>query len=324
MRIEPGYVDIVSEVLRELGQDPEVFGLGSRRKLSEPEFLAMTEFLVSEVREPTLALRIGTKMHIGTHGLLGHAILSSRNLRQAAELLAQYNPIAGARGNLRLSFGGDKAILTFVPPFEIDGAPYFMTDLFFGGVITGLRQVVGGPLFECSVELAGRPMLPEMTYESYLGVPVTFGHGANRFIGPLQEVDQPLPAASIPLSNLYRRQCEALLRDMAHAEGLVAEIRRQLLSARGRFPDMGELASAHHMSERTLRRRLAEEETSYRDLLDEVRSHLAREYLRDTPLNVADIASLLGFDDVANFRRAFRRWTGFAPQHYRETSRSIV
>ena len=324
MRIEPGYVEIVSEVLRELGHDPDAFGVGSRRTLSESEFLKMTDFLVARVQEPTLALRIGTKMHIGTHGLLGHAILSSRNLRQAAELLAQYNPIAGARGNIRLSFSGDKAILTFVPPFEIDGAPSFMTDLFFGGVITGLRQIVGGPLFECSVEMAGRPQLPETVYESYLGVPVTFGYEANRFIGPLQEVDQPLPAASIPMSNLYRRQCEALLRDMVHAEGLVAEIRRELLSARGRFPDMGELAAMHHMSERTLRRRLAEEGTSYRELLDEVRSHLAREYLRDTPLNVADIASLLGFEDVANFRRAFRRWAGLAPQKYRETMRRIV
>jgi AraC-like DNA-binding protein len=87
---------------------------------------------------------------------------------------------------------------------------------------------------------------------------------------------------------------------------------------------MEELANTHNMSERTLRRRLAEEETSYRDLLDEVRSHLAREYLRDTPLTVVDIASLLGFEDVANFRRAFRRWTGLAPQKYRETASSTV
>ncbi|MGX1196757.1 AraC family transcriptional regulator ligand-binding domain-containing protein [Parvibaculum sp. MBR-TMA-1.3b-4.2] len=324
MRIEPGYLEIVSEVLRDLGHDPAAFGVETHGRLSEPEFLSMTEFLVAETKEPTLALRIGTKMHIGTHGLLGHAILSSRNLRQAAELLAQYNPIAGARGNIRLSFGGDKAILTFVPPFEVKGAPCFMTDLFFGGLTTGLRQVVGGTLFECSVEIAGHPTMPEMTYETYLGVPVSFGHSANRFVGPLREVDEPLPAASIPLSNLYRRQCEALLRDMAHAEGLAAEIRKELLSARGHFPDMEELANTHNMSERTLRRRLAEEETSYRDLLDEVRSHLAREYLRDTPLTVVDIASLLGFEDVANFRRAFRRWTGLAPQKYRETASSTV
>ena len=97
MRIEPGYLEIVSEVLRELGHDPDAFGLETRQRLSEPEFLSMTEFLAAKAQEPTLALRIGTKMHIGTHGLLGHAILSSRNLRQAAELLAQYNPIAGAR-----------------------------------------------------------------------------------------------------------------------------------------------------------------------------------------------------------------------------------
>ena len=324
MRVEPGYAEIFFEVVRELGHDPSAFDFGARPQLTEAEFIAVLEALVAELREPTLALRVGCKMHIGTHGLLGHAILSSRNLRQAAELLALYNPISSARGSTKLTFSGEKAILNFVQPFEIAGAPCFMTDLFFASVVTGLRQVVGGTLFECSVEIAGRPVVPETTYEAYLGVPVSTGHTANRFIGPRGEVDQPLPAASIPLSNLYRRQCEALLRDMAHADGFMADIRRQLLSARGDFPDMAALASAHNMSERTLRRRLAEEGTSYRDLLDEVRSHLAREYLRDTPLNVVDIASLLGFEDVANFRRAFRRWTGLAPQQYRETARTIV
>ncbi len=116
---------------------------------------------------------------------------------------------------------------------------------------------------------------------------------------------------------MYRRQCEKLLRDMDAAGGLAGELRRMILGARGRFPGMSEAANRLNMSERTLRRRLADEGVSYRSIVDDVRGYLAREYLRDTPLSVADVASLLGFDDVANFRRAFRKWYGTSPSAFR-------
>ena len=99
--------------------------------------------------------------------------------------------------------------------------------------------------------------------------------------------------------------------------GVADEVRRMVLGARGKFPGIETAARRLNVSERTLRRRLSEEGVSYRGIVDDVRSYLAREYLRETPLCVADVASLLGFDDVANFRRAFRKWNGCAPQDFR-------
>ncbi len=72
------------------------------------------------------------------------------------------------------------------------------------------------------------------------------------------------------------------------------------------------------MSERSLRRRLAEEGVSLSELKDELRLQLAIELLRDTRLTMEDIAESLAFSDAASFRRAFRRWTGEAPQDYRD------
>jgi AraC-like DNA-binding protein len=72
-----------------------------------------------------------------------------------------------------------------------------------------------------------------------------------------------------------------------------------------------------NLSERSLRRRLAGESTSYRQILDQVRETLARAYLSDTDLRVEDIAERLGYSDAANFSHAFRRWTGTAPGRYR-------
>ena len=72
-----------------------------------------------------------------------------------------------------------------------------------------------------------------------------------------------------------------------------------------------------HTTSRTLRRRLHLEGTSYQDLLAEVRCNLAKEYLRGTRMTTEDIAETLGFSDAANFRHAFRRWTGRNPSEFR-------
>ncbi|PKQ08450.1 MAG: hypothetical protein CVT73_07110 [Alphaproteobacteria bacterium HGW-Alphaproteobacteria-12] len=317
MRIEPGYVEIVSAVLRDLGHDPALFPAPRTGSVSEDEFREMSENLVALTKEPTIALRLGSSMHLGTHGLLGHAILSSRSLRQAAGLMIQYSPLHGAQGCIQLAFTGDKAVLTFQPPFEVKGAPNFMVELFFAGVLAALRQLIGPLPEECRVDLAYPPRMPEEAYRRYLGVRVSFGHRVNRFVGPNERIDQPLSAAEIPVADMYRRQCERLLRDMNAASGLGGEVRRMILGARGRFPGMDEAARRLNMSERTLRRRLDAERSSYRMIVDDVRSYLAREYLRETPLTVADVASLLGFDDVANFRRAFRKWNGCSPKDFR-------
>ncbi len=72
------------------------------------------------------------------------------------------------------------------------------------------------------------------------------------------------------------------------------------------------------MSQRTLRRRLNAESTSFRATLDEIRDLLAREYLTDTQLTVADIAHVLDYSETVNFRRAFVRLNGVTPSDYRQ------
>ena len=78
-----------------------------------------------------------------------------------------------------------------------------------------------------------------------------------------------------------------------------------------------DIAAKLHLSTRTLQRRLLEEGAGFGDLLQSVRRELAENYVKDTQLNVSEIAYLLGFSDQANFTRAFKRWFGLAPTEWR-------
>jgi AraC-like DNA-binding protein len=74
------------------------------------------------------------------------------------------------------------------------------------------------------------------------------------------------------------------------------------------------------MSPRTLNRRLQQEGSSYRVIKGTVLESWARLHLRETQLSVEAIAAALGYQDTANFRRAFRRSEGCSPSEFRRRS----
>ena len=86
---------------------------------------------------------------------------------------------------------------------------------------------------------------------------------------------------------------------------------------KGEVPPLSEVASALAMSERSIQRGLRDEDTSYRQLVDEVRKDLALQHLGRPGTSATDVAFLLGFSEPSAFTRAFRRWTGSAPTQFR-------
>ncbi len=83
------------------------------------------------------------------------------------------------------------------------------------------------------------------------------------------------------------------------------------------WPETESLAQELCMSASTLRRRLAEEGQTYQGLKDSVRKELAVVWLAEADISFAEIASRLGFADVSSFYKAFRKWSGSNPGHYR-------
>jgi len=109
-----------------------------------------------------------------------------------------------------------------------------------------------------------------------------------------------------------------MLRGLDSVEKTTAAVRQQLMESAGEFLDIAQVAERLHVSERTLRRRLEAESTSFRATFEEIRDLLAREYLVETELTVAEIAHLLDYAETVNFRRAFVRWNGVTPSEYRQ------
>ena len=99
---------------------------------------------------------------------------------------------------------------------------------------------------------------------------------------------------------------------------LIQTLQAALLDLQHGPASLGEIADDLRLSERTLRRRLRGLGTSYNTILRDVRSRTAREFLCDSSLTIESIAWRLGYTESANFRHAFKRWTGQSPQAFRQ------
>jgi AraC-like DNA-binding protein len=99
--------------------------------------------------------------------------------------------------------------------------------------------------------------------------------------------------------------------------GAAGRVRSLLSTDVAERPSFATVARLLTTTPRTLRRQLRLQNTSFRELADELRVHAALRYLRETAMTMEDIAFALGFSDSANFRHAFRRWTGKAPHEFR-------
>jgi AraC-like DNA-binding protein len=86
------------------------------------------------------------------------------------------------------------------------------------------------------------------------------------------------------------------------------------------IPKQESIADTLHISLRSLQRRLREEETSFKGLLEDTRQALAQQYLRENHRSIGEITYLLGFSEPSNFTRAFKRWTGQTPAEFRDTT----
>ncbi|MET0389172.1 MAG: AraC family transcriptional regulator ligand-binding domain-containing protein [Polyangiales bacterium] len=149
-----------------------------------------------------------------------------------------------------------------------------------------------------------------------------FGAAFNGFVFNRAYKSEPVPSADPQLHQLIRAHADTLLASLPKAQSVTEHV-RELLAKELAGGDAGivNIARQIPMGARTLGRRLEEEGTTFKELLDELRKHLAVGYVAGSQLALSEIAFLLGFSQTAAFHRAFKRWTTMTPLEYRRAHR---
>ncbi len=271
-------------------------------------------------RNPHFAYRTGLRFHVSTYGMYGFAILSSTDFRRTMAFAVEYHQLAAPLVDVQILEQDKYAAWTMAPfPFpQVDAPLYkFIVEL-QAGVHVSLHRDIMGQLF-CPSELHftfGRPRGAKKDVEVF-DCPVLYGQPENKLVFDVNWLNGTPNLGNEVTFSEVSQLCGRLLSELKLSTGLAGKVREIFLAGMGQHTSFDLVAERLRMSPRTLRRKLEQEGTSFRELIDELRAHAAIKYVRDTDLTIEDIAFALGFSDAAAFRHAFRRWTKSAPHEYR-------
>lgn len=321
------YMYYLAELVPRWGVEPAAILAGTGlavRDLTEPDAslpIATIVDVVEKVREltgePALGFFLGMQMKISWHGYLGFAAMSSPTIGAALELGSKFVPTRTSALGLRLERGGDPVSLVIEERAPLGPA----RDAILIALVVGLWQVgnaMTGRTLTGSADLGfPRPAYYD-PFAAGLDAAVRFDRPDTRLIFAAEILDLPLSMADPGALELARRACERELDEVTGESGVVGRVRALIAADVGRTIDAA--ASDLGMSARTLKRRLADFETTYSALVADVKRELATELLR-TDASVELIAERVGYADAQSFARAFRRWTGMAPTDYRRLVR---
>jgi len=271
-------------------------------------------------RNPNFAFEIGLMTHVSLYGMYGFAILSSMNFRETMHFAMRYHPLATPLAKIVFAEDADEAIWTLEPlphPAMDDRLYRFIVECQFGVHLSLHRDIMGTGFSPRSLHAAFEAPTPATRLASPFGCPIVYGQSANRFIFDSVWLNgRPQFGDEIAYSTVLAL-CDDLHDQLQHRIGVAGGVRTYLLANLGRNAGLEDVALHLNTSVRTLRRKLRDENTSFREILDELRSEVASKYLRDTEMTVDDVACALGFSETSNFRHAFRRWKQTSPQQYR-------
>jgi AraC-like DNA-binding protein len=272
---------------------------------------------LSSTKEPALGLLVGERLVANTHGILGYAAINSATLRQAVELLEQYLRVRTSLVLLNHEIHGDQFRLVFIEPAPLGEIRRPVLEAVILTIKNLLDHIAMG---SCNVSEVAFPFeAPDYAAlaQDLFKCELHYGQAWAGIALPLNCIDQPLKMADPASFQDAVQICQRELYKLLKNEALGAQVRRIMLEKQSGFPSLKVMARLLHLTPRTLHRRLLQEQTSYKEIIEDVRHVLAVEYLKSGHLSIQEMSYLLGYSDMANFRRAFKRWENMAPSMYR-------
>lgn len=277
------------------------------------QYLIACENIIASGAEFADAFAIGSRLHLSAYGMYGYALMCSPTMRDFFDFAVRYQPLATPTVRLEWRAEGNLAIWQFCEIYRdvmSSDVRTFLVRQQMKMTFTHIRDTAGADNLPVRALFA----IPEDVHATddarALSCPCLYDQAANELHYPIGILDQTPELGNRLTRTMLEETCERLIGQSRLSSGWSGEVYQLLLNAPSEFPSMTAVAAQLGLQERTLRRRLAAENSSYGAIVDDVRRKLAIEYLQTTRMSVDDVAWKVGFSDSANLRRAIRRWTG--------------
>lgn len=281
--------------------------------------LSLFDIVVQDSGHDDFGLMMGQQSRPGTYSALGYAIMNCASLSEAFELIPRYEDVVMEIGRTRIERQADQIKLIWGTQNNVP-CPRALIDsilsswMFLAHWLTGKTIVPDSTLLSYS-----KPSKPSH-YRGLFGDNIQFSCDENAFVFRKSTIlDEKILQADLAMNQLMTQRVislkEQLKKHRPVSQSIVATLNQKLPHG---IVSLSEIAIELNSSERTLRRRLKEEGSSYHELLANLRHKLACNYLADPSLSILDITLLLGYSEHSSFTAAFKNWQGETPVSFRK------
>lgn len=305
--------------------------LDAKSYVDEEIFRKVTALATQTIDDPTLGLKFGSSLHVASHGPLGAAIMSCSTVQ---DMFAVVNEFGDIRFPFRFKLLGleesdyEKLQVLISYPEQYKKELALHCQICAAGTWTLISDLIGhAPTdFEIQFPFSAEEMPKEA--KKYLPCEMKFNQGHFGFKASANLLELSLPGKDEVSNELFIALCRQI-RQQIKTESAAADNKRlitqaimQLLEAyENQFPTAPKVAEMLGMSGRTLRQKLSDEGTNYRTLLNQYKISRAKTLLASTSHSHDYIAEQLGYQDTANFSRAFKKETGQPPSEFRQNQK---
>ena len=300
--------------------------LFGRQKLDDPDVRiaeAVTEkawsLAATLTGDEALGVHLAESLPRGSLDLIEYALRSSPSLEKGFDRLARYGRLLSDRVAARTHREGE-SLLFLVHDTATTPLHAARTEFALAVALKLARDSTGADIAPLRVSFAHPAPDNIAEHQRFFHTRVRFGAGSSAMSLSASDASRPIRDADAALARIIHGRLENALgeRYRSSAGSTSTRVRHVLVEHLGRsVVTLDAVATALTVGRRTLTRRLAEERTSFRHILDEVRSDFARALLQDRSLSIGDIAFFLQYSEPAAFHRSFRRWTGQTPLAFR-------
>jgi AraC-like DNA-binding protein len=284
--------------------------------LSQHRFL---ELAALESGDSLLGLHVAAELDMRDIGILYYLQASSATVAEALDHLARYT--ATTNEEIRLEISRQKegeALLTFHHVLEGNDPRRQHSELIALAFNRVLRFLTNHDFTPRRMSFAHTRNTGLREVQRIMRCPVEFAQATDSWVLLQSDMRLPILSKDSRLLQILEEHADDLLSKRRTREGLLGQVENQLLVAlRSGRVQAADVAEHLGMSERSFRRRLADEGTSFGEVLDGLRNRLALRYLDDKGITLKQIAWRLGYSEPGAFNHAFKRWTGIAPNQVR-------
>ncbi len=306
-------------IIEEAGFDPDKTYAPATR-VSSVKLAKLWELAIHYSGDPCIGLRYADYIQPSTLHGLGFSWLASRSLKEGLERLVRFQRILASDLTLDIR-EVDNGYRLFDQLRNKDDSLKFPDADTHSQIasIYKICQIMLGPGLKpgrVSFKLKD-PGYPQR-FEAFFGIPVQFNSGETAIEFDKTTSELPSSSANPELARINDQIVIDYL-NRFDKQDVVTQTRKYIIDhLPSGVPKQIVIARDLSLSLRSFQRKLKLSETSYSELLDQVRYEMACSYLKSRQHQVIVIAYMLGYTDPSNFARAFKRWDGLTPNEFRD------